>query len=166
LEIGPNKFPSTYQEIVDNDTITWETLDIFECSNLTYVAANEYEFPIPDETFDIVLSGQVIEHVRKIWIWMKELSRVCKRGGWVITVNPVSWRYHEAPIDCWRIYPEGMKALYDEAGLEATVSECESLEPFVFSTWSFIRALSKSLFGRRRSYQWPVADTISIGMKK
>ena len=166
LEIGPDGFPSTYRRIVGKDSLTWETLDIYQSDKLDYVAANEYEFPIPDETFDIVLSGQVIEHVRKIWIWMKEVSRVCKRGGSVITINPVSWKYHEAPIDCWRIYPEGMKSLYDDAGLETSLSVCESLEPIAVSTWTFFRAITKSLLRRRGSYHWPVVDTISIGVKR
>ena len=32
-------------------------------------------------------------------------------NGYIITINPVSWKYHEAPVDCWRIYPEGMKTI-------------------------------------------------------
>jgi hypothetical protein len=64
----------------------------------------------------------------QIWLWIKEASRVCKIGGKVITINPVSWPYHEAPVDCWRIYPEGMKALCEEASLRVLHSSFESLE--------------------------------------
>lgn len=128
LEIGPNQHPSAYKQIVDNSTINWETIDIFKSDKLTYIAENEYKFPIADNTFDIVVSGQVIEHVKKIWVWIKELSRVCKVGGYVVTVNPVSWPYHEAPVDCWRIYPEGMKALYEEGNLTVQLSVAETLE--------------------------------------
>ncbi|HEY9903025.1 MAG TPA: methyltransferase domain-containing protein [Candidatus Sericytochromatia bacterium] len=129
LEIGPNQHPSTYQEIVGDNTITWETLDMNtrHTSELTYVTDDEYSYPIPSNTFDIVFSAQVIEHVKKAWVWMKELSRICKSGGYVITINPLSWHYHESPVDCWRIYPEGMKALYEEAGLKVITSKCESL---------------------------------------
>jgi hypothetical protein len=59
---------------------------------------------------------------------MKEVARVCKPGGLVITLNPTSWPYHEAPVDCWRIYPEGMRALSEECGLEVVVCEFECLE--------------------------------------
>ena len=141
LEIGPDRHPSTYRQIVGDQSIVWETIDLFESPKLTYRAENEYSFPIADNTFDIVVSGQVIEHVRKIWTWIKELSRVCKVGGSVITINPVNWPYHEAPIDCWRIYPEGMKALYEEGNLTVDLSVAESLDS---------RAL----------------DTITIGVKK
>src|SRR5690606_29497337 len=43
-------------------------------------------------------------------------------------INPISWHYHEAPVDCWRIYPEGMRALCDDAGLEVLLSTWESVE--------------------------------------
>ena len=128
LEVGPDKFPSSFRELINDSTIAWDTIDLYRSEQLTYTAASEYVFPIPESTYDIVLSGQVLEHVRKPWRWMPELARVCKPGGVVVTVNPVSWPYHEAPIDCWRAYPEGMKALYEEAGLETLVSEWGSLE--------------------------------------
>ncbi len=109
-------------------SIDWQTLDIVPRDNLTYVAASENSFPVPDNIFDVVLAGQVIEHVRKPWIWIKELARVAKKGGYVIIINPVSWPYHRAPIDCWRIYPDGMRALYEEAGLQVELSEMATLE--------------------------------------
>ena len=131
LEIGPT-LPSSYQRIVNervNERVaSWDTIDIRERPGLTYVAEDEYRFAIADESYDVVLSGQVLEHVRKIWIWIKEVARVAKRGGLVITINPVSWPYHEAPYDCWRAYPEGMRALYDEANPEVRESRFESLE--------------------------------------
>jgi hypothetical protein len=38
------------------------------------------------------------------------------------------WVYHEAPIDCWRMFPEAMRALYEEAGLIVELREWGSLE--------------------------------------
>jgi ubiquinone/menaquinone biosynthesis C-methylase UbiE len=89
---------------------------------------DEHSIPAEDASFDVVLSGQVIEHVREPWRWISEVARVCRAGGVVITVNPVSWPYHEAPVDCWRIYPEGMRALCTSAGLVVEESRWESLE--------------------------------------
>src|SRR5262249_10324742 len=102
LEIGPDAFPSSYQSMVDDPSVAWDTLDRTSDARLTYSAAPEYAFPVPDDAYDIVLSGQVIEHVPRIWVWIKEVARVCKRGGIVVTISPVSWPYHEAPVDCWR----------------------------------------------------------------
>ncbi|MFM6270267.1 MAG: hypothetical protein ACKPFA_27785, partial [Dolichospermum sp.] len=69
LEIGPDGFPSTYQSIVNDSSIIWETLDIYESNKLTYTATSEYIFPIQDQTYDIIISAQVIEHIRKPWVW-------------------------------------------------------------------------------------------------
>jgi hypothetical protein len=128
LEIGPDGFPSSYRKIVANENISWDTLDIYESSALTYSKSNLYSFAIPDDTYDIVLSGQVLEHIAKIWRWMPELARVTKPQGRVITISPVSWPYHEVPIDCWRTFPDGMKALCEDSNLRVEVSLFESLE--------------------------------------
>lgn len=129
LEIGPDRHPSTYQTLV-GQTAAWDTLDFASRSDvpLTYRTTDEYRFPVEDGAYDVVFAAQVIEHVRKIWRWMPELARVCAPGGLVIVINPVSWHYHESPVDCWRIYPEGMRALCDDAGLDVILSEWESVE--------------------------------------
>jgi SAM-dependent methyltransferase len=126
LEVGPDH-PSTLRRIVSDVSIEWDTVDIFAHPELTYTASSEYSFPIPDDTYDVVVAANVLEHVRKVWVWIRELSRVCRPGGYVITVNPVSWPYHAIPIDCWRAYPEGMRALYDEGGLSVILSEWEAV---------------------------------------
>jgi len=142
LEVGPDGFPSTFQQIVGN--LPWDTIDISSSPELTYAATNPYEFPIPSDTYDIVFSAQVIEHVARIWRFMPELARVTKPGGYVITINPVSWPYHEAPIDCWRMYPEAMKALCDDSGL--TVETC-------FSGSLESPHTKRAIPGRSRSFQ-------------
>lgn len=174
LEIGPDSFPSTYQSIIADSSIVWDTLDLYKNTQLTYSIASEYTFPIADNTYDIILSGQVIEHVRKTWVWMQEVARVCKTGGIVITVNPVSWPYHEAPIDCWRIFPEGMRTLYEEAGLKVLLSTWESLETTRYQRsipgrsaecQSKLLQIAYQILGR---FGFPVEcayDTITIGQK-
>jgi SAM-dependent methyltransferase len=180
LEIGPDADPTTYQEMVGDDSIEWHTLDIKEKHNVTFVAPSEYTFPIPDDQYDIVVSANVIEHVRRIWVWLREVKRVCKPGGLVITITPVSWPYHAVPYDCWRIYPEGMRALYEECGLEVVFARHGSWEarefeshipgrsyparyrPPRFPAWvaDAFAALSQAGFPVERAY-----DTIGIGRK-
>ncbi|MEY2478474.1 MAG: hypothetical protein QOG87_3789 [Actinomycetota bacterium] len=141
LEIAPDDDPSTYRKLVSAE-LEWSTADLAtelddtgnrrwgggRADDLTLVMTDPYEIPAPDGSYDLIVSGQVIEHVREPWRWMGELARVCRPGGRVITVNPVSWPYHEAPVDCWRIFPEGMRALSESAGLIVESSICDSLE--------------------------------------
>jgi SAM-dependent methyltransferase len=174
LEIGPDTFPSTYQTTAGDSSIQWDTLDLHSHEKLTYRGVTEYSFPIPDEHYDIVLSGQVMEHVRKPWVWMKELARVCRVGGKVITINPVSWPYHEAPVDCWRAYPEGMKALYEDANLKVLLSTAESLETPHFKRYipgrsrTKLRLILRAAYSVLGTFGFPVeqaVDTITIGEK-
>ncbi len=176
LEIGPDLSPSNYRKIADpTNAMTWDTVDFPRDFPTTFTLREEYHFPIAADTYDVVLSGQVIEHVRKVWVWMKEVTRVCKPGGLVITINPVSWPYHEAPVDCWRIYPEGMRALCDDAGLDVVYCEFESLESKAFHAalpgrspdWQpkFVRRA----FAMLNRFKFPVEcafDTITIARKR
>jgi len=136
LEVGPNSIPTRYHSAVHDPTVKWHLLGLETArfGHLDFRSKDGYNYPLTDNSYDIVLSGQVLEHVRKIWVWIKELARICKKGGYVITINPVSWEYHEAPIDCWRVYPEGMKALYEEANLKVILSVAENLEDVNYST--------------------------------
>jgi SAM-dependent methyltransferase len=136
LEFAGDTRPSTFCMATPVDTV-WETADLAseagvwvdDANRPDHLMPSEYEVPVDAETFDVVLSGQVIEHVREPWTWMRELARITRPGGQVITINPISWPFHEAPIDCWRIYPDGMKALSDWAGLDVEFSWWGSLEP-------------------------------------
>lgn len=168
LEIGPDEVPSSFRQLVDVPEIEWHTIDMYESDQLTFRNVDEYTFPIDSEQYDLVLSAQVIEHVRKIWQWMPEVARVCRTGGTIVTINPVSFRYHEAPVDCWRIYPEGMRALYDAAGIDTVMSVSESHEPFstrARNTWRLLRKVL--MHGKIPSTGLPpTVDTISIGSKR
>ncbi len=83
----------------------------------------------------------------------------------------MNWPYHEAPVDCWRIYPEGMKALYEEAGLTMVFGVTECLE---FRDWryllqgdSWLKRLRKGwwrLIGHEGPFLKAV-DTITIARK-
>jgi SAM-dependent methyltransferase len=87
LEIGPDSFPSTYEQLASKPHEPWELIDLFDRPNLTYRATTPYNYPIPDNRFDVVLSGSVMEHIPAPWNWIKEVARVCKPGGTVITIR-------------------------------------------------------------------------------
>ncbi len=176
LEVGPDAVPSTFQIGIGTGPITWETVDLSGRADVTHEMRDDMRFPMEDDRYDIVFSSQVIEHVRRVWLWVPELARVCKPGGYVITINPVSWPYHEAPIDCWRIFPEGMRALYEDAGLRVLMSRFETLEVDVSRGGRLFPGTSAAQgrlddFKRlvKRIVGWPITcafDAITIGVKE
>lgn len=136
LEVGPYKYPSVYQKIVNDQSIKWHSLNLDNSTleemenrdTLTILTNDPYHYPIPENCYDIVLSGNVMEHVEDICEWYRELKRIVKPGGYIITILPLSWPYHEAPVDCWRIYPDGFKKILSLTGLKQIICVFESLE--------------------------------------
>jgi len=135
LEIAPFGNPSNYKNIIANEAIDWYTLDVRE----DYIGCREYDpcfvltkdaynYPFDDEEFDVVLSDQVFAHVELFWIWMEELKRIAKKGGHIVTIASLSYPSCPSPVDCWRVYPDGMKALNKSLNLKTILSTCESLE--------------------------------------
>lgn len=175
LEIGPDAFPSKFRQLAQDVSVaSWDTLDTVKNFNLTYENVDDYNYPIQSGSYDVVLSGSVIEHVPKPWIWIHELARITKPGGLVVTIGPISWSYH-GNFYCWRIYPDGMKVLYEEAGLTILLSCWESLETPGYKR--YIGGISRQLQSRKRQIMgtifgmlgFPVErayDSVVIGRKK
>jgi SAM-dependent methyltransferase len=73
---------------------------------------------IKDETIDVIVSGQALEHVEFPWKTASEISRVLRPGGLACLIVPSAGPEHSYPLDCWRIYPDGIKALAKWANLQ------------------------------------------------
>ncbi len=130
LEVGAGGGRSELLTLAGSDAKVWHTLDVSKGPELTYSGADPYHYPIPDETYDIVIASQVLEHVPKVWVWIKELVASAERAAgsspstrWAtLTTEPRSAATAGESIRrAWR-------ALYDEAGLRVELSVCETLE--------------------------------------
>jgi 2-polyprenyl-3-methyl-5-hydroxy-6-metoxy-1,4-benzoquinol methylase len=56
-----------------------------------------YELPWPNQTFDVVVSSDVIEHLKDVPHYLEEIKRVVKVGGVVIISTPI--RFTDKPLD-------------------------------------------------------------------
>jgi 2-polyprenyl-3-methyl-5-hydroxy-6-metoxy-1,4-benzoquinol methylase len=54
----------------------------------TFIVSSASNLPFKDETFDVVLSTEVIEHVDNQKRAIKEISRVLKKGGILVITTP------------------------------------------------------------------------------
>jgi hypothetical protein len=87
------------------------------------------------------------------------LARIAAPGGHVITISPISWPYHEAPVDCWRIYPEGIKSLCEEASL--TLLTCEYLSEEARRYWRTRYGQGRIAEQRRSSWTYAAYKILS-----
>ncbi|QFT34345.1 hypothetical protein FIV00_27875 [Labrenzia sp. THAF82] len=67
---------------------------------------------IPDESFDLIFSFDVFEHIDKPWLAGQEIQRLLRPGGVTVHSTLFAWRYHPCPIDYWRYSPEGLASLF------------------------------------------------------
>lgn len=72
--------------------------------------------PSPNESFDCVLSSQVLEHVENPKLYLRESHRVLKNDGILILSTHGYWPYHPDPTDFWRWTSEGLKKIIIDAG--------------------------------------------------
>jgi SAM-dependent methyltransferase len=73
--------------------------------------------PFEDESFDTVMSVQVLEHTPEPASLVLEMARVLRVGGLLILTAPFSFRLHEEPHDYFRFSVHGLRELCDRAGL-------------------------------------------------
>jgi hypothetical protein len=67
------------------------------------------------DAYDVVISGQVMEHVKRPWMWLSDLSRLFRR--YICIIAPNRWPEHRYPVDTYRYYPDGMRDLFEYAGI-------------------------------------------------
>jgi SAM-dependent methyltransferase len=73
--------------------------------------------PVPDGSFDAVVSTQVLEHVRDPALYLSEASRVLRPGGRLLLSTHGTFPYHPDPDDYWRWTCAGLQAAVGDAGL-------------------------------------------------
>ena len=110
-------YPLWYKNILPIDW-TYTGCDIHAGDNVDVVMPSPYKLPFPTGYFDVVISGQCLEHCERPWLLIKAMARVLKPGGLMIVTAPWTDPVHRHPIDCWRILPDGMQILMDEADLK------------------------------------------------
>jgi len=94
--------------------------DISAGPNVDVVLSKEYGWSSEySKRFDVVVTTQVMEHVRKPWLWIKDIVEIYKSGGLIYVCTPCGGvAFHEFPIDCWRTWPDGMRAVLEEADVD------------------------------------------------
>lgn len=76
---------------------------------------------IPDESYDIVFSFDVLEHVERPWDAASECVRITKKGGLVICRTLFAYRYHPEPNDFWRFSSQCLEHLFAGSGKAETL---------------------------------------------
>ena len=127
---------------------SYTSLDYEVRSQRLGVQGDGQRLPFAANTFDTLISVDVLEHVPHPWEMLAEIERVLAPGGCAILVTPFFFWAHEEPADFYRLSKYGLALLCRELELEVV-----SMEP----TCGFIASLG--LLGTvaitRLLHRWP-----------
>ena len=108
------------------------TMDVCREYKPTYVG-DITSMPFDDNTYDLLICTQTLEHVWDTRKALAECYRVLKPGGRLLVDMPWQYPYHTDPDDYWRISHTALRRIAVEVGFSCesriindilTVAEC------------------------------------------
>ena len=114
LVIGAGQKSNYYKEIFGKYTLTSDI-------HLQYgvdLVLDAHFIPFENETFDLVLAQQVLEHCMRPWEVSSEIQRVVKKDGYIQIEVPFCFPYHSAPYDFYRYTYSGIRSLFRNCKVE------------------------------------------------
>lgn len=114
LDIGCGNKP--YKKIFANKVE--EYIGIDSKSLESDIKGDFYKIKIKRNSFDTVLSTQVLEHVATPEAFLKKIYRILKNDGVLILTAPLIGSLHEVPSDYYRYTKYGLKFMLEAAGLK------------------------------------------------
>jgi len=126
---------------------SWDYSDVIDADleNLDFVE---------NETFDLIMLIQVMEHLNNPKIVINELNRVAKKGSKIFIATPQSQSVHQIPYDFYRYTPYGLKYLLEDNGYKVNMIRPQlygdNIANFQRMNWSIDYSLENE---RLSSYQ-------------
>lgn len=102
--------------ILDKQPEMWSILERVKQSVSVFGDGNR--LPFRSGSLDTVLSTEVLEHVPRPELLVREMARVVKPGGKVLVTVPFIQPLHELPSDYFRFTPSSLRVFAEDAGLE------------------------------------------------
>jgi hypothetical protein len=115
-DVGSGDKNGTYRPLVEERGLVYQGLDIASGPNVDIVVPEHEFWCLPPA--ELVISGQCLEHTRRPWHWIHQVTELLLPGAPLVVIAPWRWMIHRYPLDCWRILPDGLAVLFDDAGLE------------------------------------------------
>jgi SAM-dependent methyltransferase len=119
LDLGSQDFNGSYRPLFDHSPWRYVGVDMTAGQNVDVVLRDPYRWrEIKAGSADVIISGQTFEHTEYFWLSMREIARALKVGGLFCLIAPSAGDEHRYPVDCWRVYPDGLRAAARYAELE------------------------------------------------
>ena len=100
----------SHRGLLDDYDVDYVGVDVKPGRNVDVVLDQPYRIAVKSRSVDVVLCGQVFEHIAFPWVTMLEIARVLRPRGWAFLVAPSRGHVHDT-YDAWRYYPDSWRAL-------------------------------------------------------
>jgi SAM-dependent methyltransferase len=156
LDVGCGSKP--YYPFFAPFDVEYVGLDIVE-NPLAELRGSVEAIPADDDSFDLVLCTQVLEHCNDPALAVRELRRVVAPGGRVLASTHGVQVYHPSPLDLWRWTHAGLERLFiTAANWERVVVEPSSgtaaCLAMLLSTYADIAAKRMHVRPAARAFAW------------
>ena len=118
LDYGCGNMP--YRPVFEAKMANYIGADLEGNPEADLILGSDGQIPLADQSCDIVLSSQVLEHVANPKRYLAEAHRVLRKNGVLLLSTHGVWRYHPDPTDFWRWTSAGLKREVEEAGFTVT----------------------------------------------
>jgi SAM-dependent methyltransferase len=114
IDVGCGTMP--YKILAEKYGILYFGAEIGNNNNVDIQIDKNNSIVCPDNSFDLVLSSQVLEHVLNYETYLQECFRVLKDDGKLLISTHGYWIYHPDPNDYWRWTNEGLRIVLERNG--------------------------------------------------
>ncbi|WP_295543261.1 CmcI family methyltransferase [uncultured Thiohalocapsa sp.] len=155
LDVGSLDVNGSHRPLFDRPGWTYQGLDRESGPNVDIVVHHPHRWPIASARYDLVISGQTLEHMPQFWLTWKTMVRVAKPNGLLFLTVPSKGAEHRFPVDCWRFYPDAMQALADSERLELIEAQTRWDTPWGDTIGVFRKRARSASFATWLRHLWP-----------
>jgi len=106
--------PGQFTDLIENHDCCG--IDFYPYQNVNLVADISKTIPLKDNSADIAILSNVLEHVYDFQILLREVHRVLRPGGSILIVVPFMIKLHQLPYDFFRYTCHALERIGAEAG--------------------------------------------------
>jgi len=108
--------PMPYRPLFDAVASSYIGADLESNPDATVFLRADGSLPLEDESVDVVVSSQVLEHVLDVDQYLAECRRVLRKGGTLLLSTHGMWIYHPHPTDVRRWTHWGLRFDIERCG--------------------------------------------------
>lgn len=145
LDYGAGTSP--YKDLFEGKSLKYIRADIDKTVSPDYIVAENKRIPLKTSSIDVIVSTQVLEHIKTPNFYLQECARLLRQGGLLLLSTHGIWPYHPYPSDYHRWTKIGLTSEIKASGFK--ILEVNSiLGPFAASSQFELLLIAERLIAK------------------